>query len=315
MEVLLDKFNKYYETHRWSRERIKYEHPFTIEFVQNSSDYDLINAITKFAKDGGNIQKGGPRTANQLRKSIEANITGFRRYLLCIWDKNFDVVKWIDNKDYKMWGKGVKTIFLHRVFPDKYIPFNDKTMDGLIALKIIYGEEKFSGRFYFKMRNAIDAFIKQHQLYKFDFEKFDAMMHYIIGTDEGKALIKNLTKNNNIVHSDLSILDKLRKELLAYAESDLKAHRDDYDDYCTSLRVLNYNDNKKMTAVDIWKDTSLHIKIDIDEQFVSEENKHKIIINEKINTPRLKSTFYVKSREDMDTAKKLIKGAIEKTRG
>jgi len=211
IKLLLDKFYKWYETSQFHVGRIDYVHPFTKEFVLNSSNSDLLEAISKFAKEGGGIQNGGHRTEPKLRKSVEEDIVEFRKYLLSIWEQDFDIVKWLNNTDFRGWGKGIKTIFLHRLYPDKYVPFNNKSIEGLKTLGLLPEKKRGAteGKTYLNCLNMFNKLIEFDSL-KMNANKVDALMHYIIAINEGQKVVKELfslsnsaTDNQNSVENDM----------------------------------------------------------------------------------------------------------------
>ena len=82
-------------------------------------------------KPMGRIQAGGYRTAPLFRESIETQIEAFRTLIVDIFSEEFDVEQWWYKADsFKGFGKGIRSIFLHRVFPDRFAVFNNKSKEN-----------------------------------------------------------------------------------------------------------------------------------------------------------------------------------------
>lgn len=172
------------------------QHPFTKDFINNSSNDELIEKVFVFAYEGGKIQTQGYRTAGGLKESVSKNPEEFRRYLKQMWEKNFDVVKWFDDQTFKGWGKGIKTIFLHRVFPDKYIPYNNKTIEGLelLGYDLNLRRGATEGEKYLKALECEKEIVEMDPK-NLNLFRVDHLMHYIIGTEEGKNIAEMLKEN------------------------------------------------------------------------------------------------------------------------
>jgi len=245
IKLLLDKFYKWYETSKFHVGRINYAHPFSKEFVLNSSNSELLEAISNFAKEGGGIQSSGQRTEPMLRKSVEENIVEFRKYLLSIWEQDFDLVKWFDNQEFKGWGKGVKTIFLHRIFPNKYVPYNNKSVDGLKILGF-FPETRGAteGEKYLNCLNAFNQIIKFDPV-NMDINKVDALMHYIIGTDEGQSAIRELFGISDKKENKQNDLETLIKNYADFKNSPAYDEQYKWDYAIKNQNIFENLDNLK----------------------------------------------------------------------
>ena len=155
--------------------------------LESLSDSDFVEAMFNFAREGGGVQSGGYRTAGLLRKTIEVDVDGFRRFILEPFEPDCDIAHWLErSKDVKYLGKGIATIYLCWVDNSRYAILNNKTKDALKALGFTIPSD-FVER-YQTVHRIQSALIKRFPDLE-DFKKADYLNHFLVATDKGRELL------------------------------------------------------------------------------------------------------------------------------
>ena len=165
-----------------------YQNAVTITYLNSISRDQFIDFFFEFARDGGKVQSGGWRTAPKFRENMIAHFDEFKNRILEIFKDNFDLDSWLQwAEGFKNFGQGLASIFLNRVDKYKYVIVNNKSIEGLQKL----GYSISKAGFLRKYRSIYEA--QKALLAEFpdldNFYRIDALMHFIIGTNEGKALM------------------------------------------------------------------------------------------------------------------------------
>lgn len=190
IEGFLAWYNK--DEHKWNEFPKEYQ-KFSKEFFTSLSDGDMIELFFEFAREGGKIQSGGHRTAPKLKSSIETNPKDFRKMILSIFNENFDLRKWWeeDSTKFKGFGKGVKSIFLHRLFPTKYPILNNKSKNAFQILGL-YPQRLNTGAFEYDVLKKCEEKFISYNPQSLNFYKTDSFTHFLIGTYEGEIALDNI---------------------------------------------------------------------------------------------------------------------------
>lgn len=197
IQFLIDRFFEWFENnpHKQHESVDEYKR-FSRDYFENLSDDELTEVIFQFAHDGGKIQSGGERTASTLRASINAQPDLFRQQILKTFNPDFDLEKWWQAMDaFKGFGKGIRSIFLHRIFPDKYGILNNKSKNCFKMLGF-YPDRKPHGDFEYGLINEAAVKLISYRLEKMNFYRADAMTHFLLGTDDGKRLLDYIEKQS-----------------------------------------------------------------------------------------------------------------------
>lgn len=191
MQVLIDSFLVWFnESAHAKREHHKEYEKFSRDYFANLSDIELVEEFFQFARNGGFIQSGGARTAGRLKTAIQQNIEDFRRFILEVFEPNFEIEKWWKGLSaFNGFGKGIGSIFLHRVFPLRFAVFNKTSLDGYRLLGIL-PSGRLRGNKYILTNEAAQKLVdlRPDELSLF---RADAMTHFIIATDEGKQALQS----------------------------------------------------------------------------------------------------------------------------
>jgi MoxR-like ATPase len=207
-QAIIDAFLVWYDSNpQFQRHPVPEYQKFSKEFFAKLSDDELADVFFQFAEDGGGIQTGGERKAPLLRESIEEDPKGFRAVILSIFDKDFDLETWWEQSNgFRGFGRGVRSIFLYRLFPDRFVPFNTKAVDAYRKLGL-HPIRRPNGSFDYQL--VLDAAKQLVALRpdKLDLGKADAMTHFLIGTPEGEKCyldVMNLKITNDATISSSS---------------------------------------------------------------------------------------------------------------
>ncbi len=188
-EDIISAFLDWYSTdakHIERRENL-FREVITRKNLEKLSDEEFVEAMFKFAHEGGGVQSGGYRTAGLLRKTIEADVDGFRRFVMEPFKPDCDVEDWLErSKDVKYFGKGIATIYLCWVDKSRYAILNNKTKDALKALG--FGIPSDFVERYQTVHRIQNALIKRFPDLE-DFKKADYLNHFLVATDEGQELL------------------------------------------------------------------------------------------------------------------------------
>ncbi|MDZ7698529.1 MAG: hypothetical protein U5R49_16915 [Deltaproteobacteria bacterium] len=136
-EGIISAYLNWYPTDKKQIERREnlFRDIITRQNVAGLAKEEFVETMFRFAKEGGGIQSGGYRTAGLLRKAIEADIEGFRGFILEPFEKDCDVADWLErSREVKYFGKGIATIYLNWVDKNRYSILNNKTHDALKKL-------------------------------------------------------------------------------------------------------------------------------------------------------------------------------------
>lgn len=182
---IVQAFLEWFESSDHAKSEDFYEDEITQERMQNLSREGFIDFFQSFAAEGGRIQSGGHRTAGRFGDEVEKNYDNFRLRALEPFQKNFNLEDWLTwAETVPYFSPGHCTIFLNRVDKHRYVIVNQKSIAGYELLS----GQKASGKIVERYR-VIEAFEKK-LLEDFpalqNFFRVDALMHYLIGTEEGK---------------------------------------------------------------------------------------------------------------------------------
>lgn len=194
IHFLIDKFLEWYgpNEQRWREESIDEYQQFSRAYFSSLSDEEFVEAMFRFAYEGGKIQSGGHRTANMFRKSIQARPDEFRQRILEIFNENFDIEQWWSHMDsFKGFGKGIRSIFLHRVFPDHFTIFNNKSRDAYQLVGLLDKKKPYGAFEYGSINDAAKKLIA-YRPDVLNLNRADAMTHFLIGTKEGQQALREI---------------------------------------------------------------------------------------------------------------------------
>lgn len=190
-------------------------------YWENLSNNELLDVLFNFTYKGGDVQGGGPRTAYRFKDTNESKMDIFKKVILSVFHSDSDwEIFWSEMDQFKWFGKGIRSILLHRINPRKYPILNNKSKNGLSELGYTVKFSSNPKEMYKELQTGMDELIKDlnslnlPDTFKFDFYSADSLMHYILGVKEGKELLihlqnKNIDGNNSNDSSQNSTPDKL----------------------------------------------------------------------------------------------------------
>lgn len=195
MDEFINAFIEWFRNDNHSRIEDFYSEKITSEKLRQLSKDEFIEFINQFAREGGKIQSGGYRTAPQLIETVNKKYEEFREKILEPLTSRFNLDSWLQWSDsFPFFGKGLATIYLNRVNKHKFAVVNNKSIDGLKKLGYKIPSSNLKSQY-----DAILA-AEKNLLEKYpsleNFFRVDAMMHYIIGTDEGGIKFTELVANS-----------------------------------------------------------------------------------------------------------------------
>lgn len=217
IDALIKSFLTWYEhdVHK-NNECIEEYQKFSEAYFTELSDEDLIEVMYRFAYDGGKIQGGGYRTAKLFRESMQNHIHEFRQFILTIFAENFDVEQWWNQADlFRGFGKGIRSIFLHRVFPNRFTVFNNKSQEAYQQLGLL-PEKKPYGAFKYGLINEAAQKLIAYRPDVLNFYRADAMTHFLLGIPEGQQTLLNIQNRGdykNIGYTDVKIFREGEDEI------------------------------------------------------------------------------------------------------
>ncbi len=184
MDEFIKAFIEWFRNDNHSRIEDFYSDKITSEKLRQLSKDEFIEFIKQFAREGGKIQSGGSRTAPKLIENVNKKYEEFREKILEPLASGFNLASWLQWCDsFPFFGKGLATIYLNRVNKHQFVVVNNKSIDGLKKLGYKIPSANLQSQY-----NAILA-AEKNLLDKYpsleNFFRVDAMMHYLIGTDEG----------------------------------------------------------------------------------------------------------------------------------
>lgn len=227
LKILLEEFFKWYENdpHK-DKESVNEYEKFSKDYFFNLTESEFVNALFEFAKQGGKIQSGGERTAGKFKEMMESNSDEFQQHILSIFNDDFSLIDWWQKTDkYTNFGRGIRSIFLHRVFPDKYAVFNNKSLK-VYKLIGLYPKRIPKGTFDYQL--LIDSAKKLVNIRPSDmnFYRADAFTHFLIGTKDGKNALKKIIGSERywkIAPGEKAFLweDCKKKQIICFGWNDL----------------------------------------------------------------------------------------------
>ena len=194
LDEIIKAFEEWYVNDIHSKIEDFYLDTITFENISKLSQKEFEDFFLEFAREGGKIQSGGYRTANNFIKNVHENYTEFRQRILAPFQSNFDISDWIRWSDsFKFFGKGLATIYLNRVNKRKFVVVNNKSIEayGIIGYEISQSPLE---RIYLDIFNAQTDLINKYSELS-NFFKADSLAHFLIGTEEGRSFIKNMGIN------------------------------------------------------------------------------------------------------------------------
>jgi hypothetical protein len=152
---------------------------------------ELLEEMTTFLVEGGKLQTGGARGKGQFVRGISGRIEEFRAHLLKVYEPVFDVEEWWEDcQKFPRFGRGIRSIFLHRTHPSRYAIFNKKAFDGYQALGFLPQELSESQATFSQINDAAHS-IRDKRPDELSLYLVDHLTHYIT-TPEGEAVLKKL---------------------------------------------------------------------------------------------------------------------------
>jgi hypothetical protein len=184
MEEFVNAFLDWFRNDNHSIFEDFYTNQITSEQLKQLSKDEFIEFINQFAREGGKIQSGGYRTAPQLIENVNKNYEEFRGKIMEPLTPGFNLDSWLQwCESFPFFGKGLATIYLNRVNKQKYVIVNNKSVDGLKKLGYKIPSANLKSQ-YDAILAAEKKLLEKYPAIE-NFFRVDAMMHYIIGTDEG----------------------------------------------------------------------------------------------------------------------------------
>ena len=191
-QELIDKFITWFLSDPHAGNEDYYKDVLSEEHLCSLSKNDFINFFTDFAGDGGKLQSGGHRNKNNFRQTITEKYDDFREVILRVFQPGFNVGEWLDKtSSFKYFGSGLATIYLNRVDKKCFSVVNNKTKDALALLGVdlpVALQQRYN-----VVHNAQSQLIEWFPEFE-NFYRVDALNHYLVGTDEGAKLAKQLLK-------------------------------------------------------------------------------------------------------------------------
>ena len=200
---IIDAFLTWYPSDQHATLEDYYLDTIKAEYLNSLSKEAFITFFYDFARDGGKIQSGGHRTVASFDQNITERYEEFRKKVLEPFDPNFDLDSWLAWADsFNFFGQGLATIYLNRVDKTRYVIVNEKVMNALPHL----GFEKPTStkllKKYHQIKDAEQLLLREYPALD-NYFKVDSLMHFLIGTDEGKSLINK--KSTDMDYFDLGI--------------------------------------------------------------------------------------------------------------
>ena len=167
-----------------------YKDEITLENLRRLTKEEFIEFFERFAHEGGRIQSGGYRTTPKFIENVRQKYDDFRKRILEPFSQDFDLDSWLQWAErFSYFGKGLATIYLNRVDKNKYVVVNNKSIEGLQKL----GYEIHGGNLlylYHSVERAERSLLENYPILG-NFFRIDAMMHFLIGEEEGKKAYEN----------------------------------------------------------------------------------------------------------------------------
>jgi 5-methylcytosine-specific restriction protein B len=189
IDEIIVAFGKWFENDPHSRIEDFYKNSITYEALSQLSQNEFEVFFLEFVKQGGKIQSGGARTANQFIQTVHQNFSEFRKRVLDPFNSDFDVFEWLKwSENFKFFGKGLATIYLNRVDKSKFVIVNNKSIDAYKKLGYKVSTTPLE-RIYKDLLTAQTDLIKKHPELN-NFFRADALSHFLVGTPDGKIFLE-----------------------------------------------------------------------------------------------------------------------------
>jgi len=195
LKPLIDAFELWYASSGHRKNEDLYRDTLNPDYLQGLSKKAFIDLFFEFARDGGGIQSKGYRTAPKFKETLEADYKNTRAFLMEPFNQNFDLNSWLKRiNNFNGIGPGLATIYLHRINKNKYCVVNNKSVEGFTKLGF-----PIKGNLTDQFGQILEASTKLIEVFPSlkNFYKTDALTHFIIGTEEGKRIIEELTGEVN----------------------------------------------------------------------------------------------------------------------
>lgn len=195
MNEFIKVFIEWFKNDNHSKIEDYYKDKLTFEKLDQLPKNELIEFFNQFAQEGGKIQSGGYRTAPKLVENINQQFDTFKSKILEPFSPGFDPYSWLLwTENFPYFGKGLATIYLNRIDKYKYVIVNNKSIDGLKKIGFDIPTSNLKKQ-YDAIINAEKSLLNQFPMLENLF-RIDAMMHYLIGTDEGGNKFNELVTKN-----------------------------------------------------------------------------------------------------------------------
>jgi 5-methylcytosine-specific restriction endonuclease McrBC GTP-binding regulatory subunit McrB len=186
---IIEAFLAWYPNDPHALQEDYYHDTIKAEYLNGLSKEAFITFFYDFARDGGKIQSGGRRTVASFDQNITERYEEFRAKVLEPFNPNFDLDSWLTWADgFNFFGQGLATIYLNRVDKTRYAIVNEKVINALPHL----GFEKPAStkllKKYHQIKDAEELLLREYPALD-NYFKVDSLMHFLIGTEEGKSLI------------------------------------------------------------------------------------------------------------------------------
>lgn len=203
---IIKAFEKWFVNDIHSKIEDHYSNSIALESISKLSQKEFEDFFLEFAKDGGKIQSGGPRTANRFIQSVHQNFSEFRKRILDPFISTFDVYEWIRwSETFSFFGKGLATIYLNRVDKRKFVIVNNKSIKAYRKLGYDVSSTHLESTYKNLLNAQTDLINKYPELN--NYFRTDALAHFLIGTNEGLSFSKSEERTNskilNITNEDI----------------------------------------------------------------------------------------------------------------
>jgi len=192
----LEQFEKWYKTDKHANNENLYKDEITDQYLNSLDDEKLIEFFKKFLQVGGGIQSYDSRDLKNFLLIIKNKIEKFRNFILQPFKRNFDYNKWFsDRKEYKGFGEGIASIFLHRVDSLKYPILNRKVRNAMKYLGKKLPDD--DAKAYNKLIEILRQMLENYKEFNNSLFKVDAFFHYIIGVEKVNNKSGSLNSDNH----------------------------------------------------------------------------------------------------------------------
>jgi hypothetical protein len=203
LEVVLDEFIAWCAAHPTDQHLLD-EHPaayaaWSREYFSALPASQLVEEMTDFVAQGGQLQTGGARGKNQFARALSGREEEFRAHLLRAYDPALDLEQWWqDCQSFPRFGRGIRSIFLHRTNPTRYAIYNQKALEGYRILGVLPVESELSKVTYSDINKAAHALLAKRSD-KLSLYLADHLTHFIT-IPQGEALIAGFLGDSQPPH-------------------------------------------------------------------------------------------------------------------